>query len=192
MSAVYTAAGRIKWVNKTNNLTVVDDHVLERRACKVRRASVFTMFCQSNISRMFSAHHAGYFPVLLCHSLMACSSPRENGVVSRNMSTPPLSNTRFLGSVRWWGWLFPSVPSRVTVTWKSSALEALTITLIPRILIFPSLSSNQLFSMFTDFTWEEVEAPLRCPVLTVSRYWYSSMGSLSSSTVTFTCQSANT
>ena len=65
-------------------------------------------------------YHSGWLPELLCHSLMACRSPRENGVVSRNRSTAPLSNTHFFGSDRWCGSLFPSAPSRVIVTCNSS------------------------------------------------------------------------
>lgn len=62
------------------------------------------------------SHQAGWLPELLCHSLMPCSSPKQEGVVSRNKSTAPLSNTGFFGSVRWWGLLFPSAPRRVTIT----------------------------------------------------------------------------
>ncbi len=62
------------------------------------------------------AYQAGWLPELLCHSLMPWRSPREKGVVSRKISTAPLSNTHFFGSVRWCGSLFPSAPNRVTVT----------------------------------------------------------------------------
>ena len=64
-----------------------------------------------------NSYHAGCSPELSCHSLMLCRSPREKCVVSSIMSTPPLSNTGFSWSVRWWGSLSPSVPNTVIVTW---------------------------------------------------------------------------
>lgn len=70
----------------------------------------------TQLSKSCSCYHAGCSPELSCHSLMLCSSPREKCVVNTNMSTPPLSNTGFSGSVRWCGSLSPSEPRRVIVT----------------------------------------------------------------------------
>lgn len=71
------------------------------------------------VTHSYLFYQAGCCPELSCHSLIICSSPREKGVVSKNMSSPPLSNTGFSGSVTWWGSLSPSVPCKVTVTWSN-------------------------------------------------------------------------
>lgn len=56
---------------------------------------------------------------------MLLRSPREKCVVSRNMSSPPLSKTGLSGSVRWWGSLSPSVPCRVMVTCRNRCIYLL-------------------------------------------------------------------
>ena len=70
-----------------------------------------------NIVKLRVFYQPGSEPALLCHSLTVCRHPRETGVVSRNRSTPPRSNTGRPLAPRWCGSLRPSEPASVTVTW---------------------------------------------------------------------------
>lgn len=133
-------------------------HVKSKILCKTIADSGLTLISPL---KHWTSYHAECAPELSCHSLILRRSPREKCVVSRNMSTPPLSKTGFSGSVRWWGSLSPSVPCRVMVTYTDTHIYLHCTGQV--ISVFTLKLSSKLL------TWDEVAAPWRWPVLKFSR-----------------------
>lgn len=75
--------------------------------------------CDCSMSGISLSYHDGQLPELSCCSLRFRTSPSGNGVANRNISTAPLSNTGFSGSVRLCMLLSPPEPVSFTVTYRT-------------------------------------------------------------------------